>query len=114
MPARLQRKMCLSCGFDGRAIQDDHRTTGWFCPRCSADLYARPPRSYADLEALSDSNPAHVDAPQPVIARVTINRHSDSKGASRERPRWARLSIALGLLLMALGVGVLLALAPLR
>lgn len=57
MPLRLARRMCLSCGFDGRAIQNHSRETEWVCPRCGSDLYARPPKSYAELEALSDSNP---------------------------------------------------------
>jgi predicted RNA-binding Zn-ribbon protein involved in translation (DUF1610 family) len=57
MPVRLARRMCLACGFNGRAIQNASRETAWLCPRCGTDLYARPPRSYAELEALSDSNP---------------------------------------------------------
>ncbi|MBL8745525.1 MAG: hypothetical protein JNK58_04120 [Phycisphaerae bacterium] len=57
MSPRLARRMCLCCGFDGRAIQNDSRETEWACPRCGSDLYARPPKSYAELEALSDSNP---------------------------------------------------------
>lgn len=52
---RLQRRMCLSCGFDGSAIQNESREHGWVCPRCNADLYARPPRSYAELEGLNET-----------------------------------------------------------
>lgn len=57
MPAHLQRRMCLSCGFDGRALQGEGQEGIWVCPKCGSDLYARPPKSYAELEALSDSNP---------------------------------------------------------
>jgi predicted RNA-binding Zn-ribbon protein involved in translation (DUF1610 family) len=55
--AHLQRRMCLSCGYDGSSIQQDGHDGVFECPRCGSDLYARPPRSYAELEALSDSNP---------------------------------------------------------
>lgn len=57
--------MCLGCGFDGAAIQSDLREGGWTCPRCAADLYARPPRSYADMEGLNDA----ASAPAPVSGR---------------------------------------------
>lgn len=52
-PAWIHRKRCLYCGEDGRAIQAACRTAVFRCPRCMGDLYARPPRSYAELEGLA-------------------------------------------------------------
>jgi predicted RNA-binding Zn-ribbon protein involved in translation (DUF1610 family) len=57
LPAPVHRKLCLSCGYDGVEIQewgDWSRPRGmhFSCPACGEDLYARPPRSYAELEGL--------------------------------------------------------------
>jgi len=52
---RMTRRMCLSCGHSGRALQGDRGLTTFQCPSCGADLYARPPRSYADLEGLDEA-----------------------------------------------------------
>lgn len=50
---RLHLRRCLTCGYDGTELQG--RGTGPFvCPACGEDLYARPPRSYAELEAIDD------------------------------------------------------------
>lgn len=48
VPARLRQRCCLICGYDGPELQGDTGT--YRCPACDADLYARPPRSYAELE----------------------------------------------------------------
>lgn len=90
MPVRLARRMCLACGFSGRAIQNASRETAWLCPRCGTDLYARPPRSYAELEALSDSNPGtpmddallHPARAESMIGRA-VNRVGESVLARR-------------------------------
>ncbi|MGQ0628372.1 MAG: hypothetical protein ACT4PL_09775 [Phycisphaerales bacterium] len=51
-----QRRMCLSCGTRAHVL-DHHESLAVFrCPSCGADLYARPPRSYAEMEGLT----AHV------------------------------------------------------
>jgi hypothetical protein len=47
--------MCLCCGHAGRTLQGDRGLTTFECPSCGEDLYARPPRSYAELEGLDDS-----------------------------------------------------------
>ncbi|GAB4386423.1 MAG: hypothetical protein Kow0022_15360 [Phycisphaerales bacterium] len=46
----LSRKRCLRCGFDGPQLQT--LDNAYFCPQCGQDLYARPPRSYLELEDL--------------------------------------------------------------
>jgi len=45
---RMLAKTCLSCGYRGSSIQGRRRAIR--CPGCGADLYTRPPRSYAELE----------------------------------------------------------------
>jgi predicted RNA-binding Zn-ribbon protein involved in translation (DUF1610 family) len=52
--SRLSRKLCLACGYDGPALQGVRAETAYMCPNCGEDLYARPPRSYAELEGLDD------------------------------------------------------------
>ncbi len=42
--------MCLDCGFDGAELQGERGTMTFVCPTCGADLYARPARSYAEME----------------------------------------------------------------
>ena len=50
----LHTRQCLDCGYDGPELQhpDDQRV--YVCPVCMADLYARPPMSYAQMEGLDD------------------------------------------------------------
>lgn len=52
VPARLQRRVCLWCGYGGEALQGPTGRMVFRCPRCGNDLYARPARSYAELEGL--------------------------------------------------------------
>ena len=56
----LDRRLCLRCGYRGRLLQGDRGRSTFTCPSCSCDLYARPPKSYAELEGLHE-NPE--DAP---------------------------------------------------
>jgi predicted RNA-binding Zn-ribbon protein involved in translation (DUF1610 family) len=51
----LARKRCLRCGYDGAAVQEG--SIDFLCPNCGQDLYARPPRSYLELEGLLPSRP---------------------------------------------------------
>lgn len=48
----VSRRRCLDCGFDGATLQQNGSRTVYECPSCGADLYARPARSYAELEGL--------------------------------------------------------------
>lgn len=43
-------KACLGCGYRGPALQPTGHGRALRCPGCGADLYSRPPRSYAELE----------------------------------------------------------------
>lgn len=49
---RVHAKLCLACGYDGPELQEHAPDETFECPRCGADLYARPARSYAELEGL--------------------------------------------------------------
>lgn len=51
----IHRRLCVRCGFDGRAVQDGvlRRSDAW-CPNCGCDFHRRPPRSYAEMEGLDD------------------------------------------------------------
>ncbi len=46
--------MCLTCGHAGAELQPTHRASQlvYECHCCGADLYARPPRSYAEMEGI--------------------------------------------------------------
>lgn len=94
IPVRLSRRMCLSCGYDGAVIQSDHRESGWLCPHCHADLYARPPRSYADLEGLDDT----VTSPRAVrqLLLREAERHRGGWGV-RNRDAAGRLDASDGI-----------------
>lgn len=46
---RLFTRRCVSCGFEGTAINRPQRHR---CPRCGCNLGQRPPRSYAEMEGL--------------------------------------------------------------
>lgn len=48
----LVQRVCLSCGYRGDEIQVSGERAAYRCPKCGQDLYARPPRSYAEMEGL--------------------------------------------------------------
>jgi predicted RNA-binding Zn-ribbon protein involved in translation (DUF1610 family) len=62
VPARLRRKTCLSCGYQGAKLQGDPIFT---CPSCGTDLYARPALSYAEMEGLDGED---AGAPHDVLS----------------------------------------------
>lgn len=80
---RLLTRRCVSCGFDGPAI---NRSASAIenCPRCGCDLTERPPRSYAEMEGL-------LGMPSPALPRelVVIDRtdHAETRG-ERVLQRW--------------------------
>ncbi|MCA9312282.1 MAG: hypothetical protein KDA21_13795 [Phycisphaerales bacterium] len=82
LPSRLTKKTCLSCGYHGRALQGERGLSVYQCPACDADLYARPPRSYAEMEGLLES-----DVPVPSGARTLVVRLE----GGRRRHAWPGL-----------------------
>ncbi|MFG0257572.1 MAG: hypothetical protein ACF8GE_06690 [Phycisphaerales bacterium JB043] len=83
----LQKRVCLSCGYDGQPIQEHLEAIDFLCPMCDEDLYARPPRSYAEMEGLD---------PVVDIDRVRLEEWSRSmlqvEYATRVRRRPARIA----------------------
>ena len=106
--------MCLGCGFDGRGLQTGHTEPAWKCPKCGADLYSRPPRSYAEMEGLDDDascqaalrrsaapgttlgfkSISHMDRRRVVIMTPTLGRRRNSH-------RLQPFSVFVGVLFMA-------------
>jgi hypothetical protein len=87
VPARLRQRFCLVCGYDGPELQGDGGDETYRCPACDADLYTRPPRSYAELEGL--------DVGSPVVNSLVA---SGSGGEQRARGLPAILARLLGLI----------------
>ncbi len=54
----MHTKVCPRCGYHGWEVQpaasDEVRADVFECPSCGGDLYARPPRSYAEMEGLAE------------------------------------------------------------
>ena len=50
--AYLNDRCCLTCGYRGRELQGRRGAERLVCPRCRQDLYARPARTYAEMEGL--------------------------------------------------------------
>lgn len=55
--AGVHRRRCPCCGHDGRELQGRRGRMVFRCPGCGADLYARPARSYAEMEGLAVGPP---------------------------------------------------------
>jgi hypothetical protein len=56
VPTRLRLRTCLRCGYGGPELQNERGERIYTCPACGQDLYARPPRSYAELEGLDEED----------------------------------------------------------
>lgn len=81
--------MCLSCGYRGRHIQGQRGLITFQCPSCGEDLYARPPRSYAEMEGFLPSSCAH----DPLLRRtITVPL---GPAAKTPTSRWRALEAAL-------------------
>jgi hypothetical protein len=75
VPARHQRRLCLTCGFDGPPLQHYREDAPEACPNCGEDLYARPPRSYAELEGLDEAFEIDpTDRGEPLVHATPIRR----------------------------------------
>lgn len=68
IPAYLSDRCCLTCGFRGRELQGRRGLERLVCPQCRQDFYARPPRTYAEMEGLAEpvaSPSATLATPEP-------------------------------------------------
>ncbi|TVQ77692.1 MAG: hypothetical protein EA380_07065 [Phycisphaeraceae bacterium] len=95
MARGLKARMCLGCGYRGREFQGERLHRTYTCPNCNADLYARPPRSYAELEGL-DASPVPCE-------RVSITIEPPP-ARSRGLDRWAGRAEWLVILLLAIAL----------
>jgi hypothetical protein len=102
---RLDQKMCLACGFNGPEVQGPLALVKYRCPSCDADLYARPPRSYAQLEGLV--------AIAPPMERARLEEWADRLLAveRRRRQRRRRVALVVGLMTGSALVSLLIAVA---
>lgn len=59
----MLRRRCCRCGYHGSELQRAWIEDVVVCPSCGHDLYANPPRSYAELEGFHPGSavrePAH-------------------------------------------------------
>jgi len=69
MDHHLLRRRCVCCGYDGPALrfayQNDEQAE---CPQCGCDFHGRPPRSYAEMEALL-GQPVTINTPAMTVDR---------------------------------------------
>lgn len=49
----------MACGFDDQAFQSRGPLKWYVCDACGCDLYARPPRSYQEMEGIEPAGPSH-------------------------------------------------------
>lgn len=72
----MTRRRCCECGFDGPPLQGSRGELALRCPQCDADLYERPPRSYAELEGFvrkpAEAPPAPAPAATPASGLVPM------------------------------------------
>lgn len=65
---RLRQRICLACGYRGPEVQQGFPIEVFVCPACACDLYARPPRSYAEMEGVDFLPATSPQAPSAVAA----------------------------------------------
>ncbi len=97
-------RICRACGYGGRELQRRHLTQ-YFCPRCGCDLYARPPRSYAEMEGFA---PAPAEAAKSSEAHLQ-KRRKLGRGLDRAS-NWGAVSFILVLLLVIAAQSIVMAL----
>jgi len=84
--------MCIRCGYRGPELQSVRGDAACFeCPKCGFDLYAHPPRSYAEMEGLE------VDAEPPLLDRLSTMLGGVAEEPGPQRVKAARLLRWVGL-----------------
>ena len=78
----LVQRTCLRCGYRGDELQRLGELAAYRCPDCGQDLYARPPRSYAEMEGLIVESVGADHTPH-ASARHKV-------GPASRRPGWLR------------------------
>jgi len=106
-PDRLQKRMCLSCGKSDPSLQGESGLHVYECPSCGADLYARPARSYAEMEGFSV---VQVNGRSSTFERLSTLMLTTTDPAAESRRRRERL-LHLVMLTGALASAMVLAAA---
>lgn len=112
-------RRCLSCGYAGPLADldidateasadhhhgaDEHGSDPLVCPRCACDFRVRPPRSYAEMEGLTE--------------RGTTRRHRRTHTTAHAidiglRTRWVGFLVATSGLLIIAGTLISMLLQP--
>ncbi len=60
-----ERRQCVYCGYSGFFIQLGGQATGFECPACQGDLYARPARTYGEMEGFAPVVAERTAPPSP-------------------------------------------------
>jgi hypothetical protein len=95
LDARLLRRRCVECGYDGALLRGGQATR---CARCGCDLRRRPARSYAEMEGLTGQRVALHRLPSPT---------STARETRGERLIYRWLAILFGALLLLIGIAYL-------
>lgn len=102
-PPRLQRRLCPSCGYHGRELQGERGQRTFVCPACHCDLYARPARSYAEMEGFVEpTRPVSFDRLSRLIANTVETRPSRRKRLLRAAGLVSLTFALAGVMLIAL------------
>lgn len=97
-PDRLHTRRCLSCGYGGPELQGDRGRTAFRCPSCAEDLYARPARTYCEMEGLdAEHAPTRVAAPASLRDRLQRTRAA----VTRVQRHWLAQLLGRGVVLTA-------------
>ena len=83
----LHRRKCVACGYAGVFLERPGQSS---CPRCACDFVQRPPRSYAEMEGIEESE----------VSRRRLT-HLDADPIAREWrlvARWAAFLTGVALL----------------
>lgn len=107
--------MCLGCGYDGPLLQGDPGAEAWTCPSCSSDLYARPPRSYAEMEGFESADAMRGSEAGATLGfrRVQVQTLARRNRSRAPRGWWQVTAVLLGgVLVLAVGAAALAAWLP--
>jgi hypothetical protein len=86
---RLRQRICLACGYRGPEVQQGFPIEVFVCPACACDLYARPPRSYAEMEGVGAANESDA-SPGPRTAPARASRDASPVVVAA---RWLRRAV---------------------
>lgn len=100
--------MCLCCGHDGTELQGQLAATSFICPSCGADLYARPPRTYAQMEGIVDRESVSATTFDR-LSRLLLSASDAAADRRRRRVRMARLTAAAVLIVATVAAAAVMA-----